>query len=199
MGPSASAVQPADVSADKMTQLLKLLTGLQEMVKDPSVQGMMGELSSQFPILGSGGGHEVDAARAGAPSSSKPGAAAVKPAPEKSSSRKPTPEICAKDRNVHVDNTVDKTKPGKDAPEVKTEELEDEDHRSDAGDCGEEKEVNSSTHRKEHARLSRRMASIDAAQYPEMVRLWNGSRKDCGGSNCVLTTFFPPLTFFSYL
>ena len=47
--------------------------------------------------------------------------------------------------------------------------------------------------------LSRRMASIDAAQYPEMVRLWNGSRKDCGGSNCVLTTFFPPLTFFSYL
>lgn len=151
MGPSASAVQPADVSADKMTQLLKLLTGLQEMVKDPSVQGMMGELSSQFPILGSGGGHEVDAARAGAPSSSKPGAAAVKPAPEKSSSRKPTPEICAKDRNVHVDNTVDKTKPGKDAPEAKTEELEDEDHRSDAGDCGEEKEVNSSTHRKEHA------------------------------------------------
>lgn len=39
--------------------------------------------------------------------------------------------------------------------------------------------INSSTHRKEHARLGRRMAAADAAvACPEMYRLWNGSRKD---------------------
>ena len=41
-----------------------------------------------------------------------------------------------------------------------------------------EKPVNSSTHRKEHARLVRKMASVDGATCPEMVRLWGGSRTD---------------------
>ncbi|CAK9083364.1 Uncharacterized protein SCF082_LOCUS39572 [Durusdinium trenchii] len=36
--------------------------------------------------------------------------------------------------------------------------------------------VNSSTHRKEHARLARRMANVDAAKFPEMSRLWAGNR-----------------------
>lgn len=39
-------------------------------------------------------------------------------------------------------------------------------------------EINSSTHRAEHARLTRRMASIDVAKYPQMARLWAGSRKE---------------------
>ena len=40
------------------------------------------------------------------------------------------------------------------------------------------KVINSSTHRNEHARLVRRMQSVDIATCPEMRRLWNGSRKD---------------------
>ena len=39
-------------------------------------------------------------------------------------------------------------------------------------------QCNSATHRKEHARLTRRMASVDAEKYPEMVKLWNGNRQD---------------------
>ena len=38
--------------------------------------------------------------------------------------------------------------------------------------------VNSSTHRKEHARLARKMTGIDEATAPEMCKLWNGSRQD---------------------
>ena len=38
--------------------------------------------------------------------------------------------------------------------------------------------VNSSTHRKEHARLTRRMQSIDPDKYPEMLKMWNGNRQD---------------------
>ena len=46
-------------------------------------------------------------------------------------------------------------------------------------DC--EQVYNSSTHRKEHARLTRRMATIDSSQYPEMVRMWSGTRQDSVG------------------
>lgn len=38
--------------------------------------------------------------------------------------------------------------------------------------------VNSSTHRKEHARLTRRVASMDPAKFPEVHRMWGGNRKD---------------------
>ena len=38
--------------------------------------------------------------------------------------------------------------------------------------------VNSSTYRKEHARLVRKMASTDEATCPEMVRLWGGNRSE---------------------
>ena len=38
--------------------------------------------------------------------------------------------------------------------------------------------INSSTHRREHARLVRRMESADIATCPEMALLWSGNRKD---------------------
>lgn len=37
---------------------------------------------------------------------------------------------------------------------------------------------NSSTHRNEHARLTRRMATLDEAKYPEIAKLWQGNRKE---------------------
>ena len=39
-------------------------------------------------------------------------------------------------------------------------------------------EVNSSTHRAAHARLTRRMSSLDVSKFPQMARLWGGSRKE---------------------
>lgn len=50
--------------------------------------------------------------------------------------------------------------------------------------------INSSTHRKEHARLSRRVASMDADKFPEVHRLWGGNRKD---TITFLFGVFPPL------
>ena len=41
-----------------------------------------------------------------------------------------------------------------------------------------EDEVNSSTHRAAHARLSRRMERLDPAAFPQMSKLWSGTRKD---------------------
>ena len=39
-------------------------------------------------------------------------------------------------------------------------------------------EVNSSTHRAAHARLVRRMEKLDPVAFPQMCKLWSGSRKD---------------------
>eukprot|EP00435_Cladocopium_sp_Y103_P060623 s220_g22.t1 len=167
-------IHPADVSGEKATQLLQCLTALQEMVKDPSMKGIMAGLSSQFPILGGGDIDEAGAARGGAPSSSKPGArgAPVAPKPDapQASIRKPAAEAGSVKRKITFEDAVDTPSPEVKVPEVKVEqgvkeENEDPPERdSDVAVNGEEKEINSSTHRKEHARLTRRMANIDAAQ-----------------------------------
>lgn len=38
--------------------------------------------------------------------------------------------------------------------------------------------VNSSTHRQEYMVLTRKMASLDAAAFPQATQLWNAGRKD---------------------
>ena len=48
----------------------------------------------------------------------------------------------------------------------------------DAADEATEDEINSSTHRAAHARLNRRMEKLDPATFPQMSKLWNGTRKD---------------------
>lgn len=39
-------------------------------------------------------------------------------------------------------------------------------------------QVNSSTHRKEHARLTRKMQSLCESEFPHMHKLWAGNRQD---------------------
>lgn len=79
----------------------------------------------------------------------------------------------------------DKTgKPNKDTPEKPEEDTPEKvspgssTDKPPTGDVDAEAVVNSSTHRNEHARLSRRMASLPEAEFPNMHRLWSGSRQD---------------------
>lgn len=46
------------------------------------------------------------------------------------------------------------------------------------------RDVNSSTHRKEHARLTRKMMSLPEAEFPHMHKLWAGNRQDSYVSSC---------------
>lgn len=48
----------------------------------------------------------------------------------------------------------------------------------------EARDVNSSTHRKEHARLTRKMMSLPEAEFPHMHKLWAGNRQDSYVSSC---------------
>ena len=52
-----------------------------------------------------------------------------------------------------------------------------------------EKPINSASHRASHARLSRKMASLDPAQFPHMTKLWSGNRKDWYSK--MIFKFFP--------
>ena len=99
---------------------------------------------------------EVERARAGLASSARPDRSTAPAAP-----LAPAPVAPA---------------PARAATEIVTEKV------VTKNDVEEEQVFNSSTHRKEHARLSRRMSSIDPSQYPEMSRMWSGTRQD--GSYC---------------
>ena len=173
LGPSASAMggDSPEISAQKATELLQCLTKLQDMATDPAVKQVLDGLSSQFPTIlrPTHEREEVQAARDGAPSSSRP---ATKPVEPKTEEKTETENDKVKEAKAEEkpDKVVVKKEP-EDAP---------------PGDSAPPKLdiVNSSTHRKEHARLNRRMASIDATLHPEMARLWQGNRAVRGLKKC---------------
>ena len=180
LGPSASAAA-VELSAEKCDQLLACLSTMQQLVQDPSIREAMQGLASQFPGLLSPGGEptEKDAAEMGKPAGSKPlGGSGVKPAaltipnPKKQPARETEPgvkaEVKADVAAVKVERDV---KDEEDTGEVADDDVP-------ANPPPDALVVNSSTHRKEHARLSRRMAHVDPAKFPEMARLWNGNRQD---------------------
>lgn len=60
------------------------------------------------------------------------------------------------------------------------------------------RDVNSSTHRKEHARLTRKMMSLPEAEFPHMHKLWAGNRQDSYVSRCFELWFSPKTFVFTY-
>lgn len=153
---------------------------MQQLVQDPSIREAMHGLASQFPGLLSPGPTEKDAAQEGKPASSKPaGGSVVKPAalavpdPKEEPSRENKPDVKEKPK-------ADAAAEAKVEADVKDEDTADEMPQDEVpGNPPPEASIcNSSTHRREHARLSRRMAHIDPAKFPEMTRLWNGNRTD---------------------
>eukprot|EP00435_Cladocopium_sp_Y103_P032601 s4001_g8.t1 len=175
LGPSASRMghDSPEISAQKASELLQCLTKLQDMATDPAVQQVLDGLSSQFPTIlrPTHEREEVQAARDGAPSSSRPASrTAAKPLEPKK----------VEETETENDKVKTKTEP---KPEPTTVKKEAEDAPPGDAAAPNSEIVNSSTHRKEHARLNRRMASTDAATHPEMVRLWQGNRSVGGLKN----------------
>lgn len=145
---------------------------MQKLVKDPAVRNAMQGLADQFPgLLKANDGSdsaELAAAKRGEAAASRPAQAAAQPAA------------------LQVSKGTEAV-----PPEPKPEEPEPAEpaEPAEAAEPGAEVDVvdplltgvvNSSTHRKEHARLARRMANVDAAKFPEMSRLWAGNRQDSG-------------------
>ena len=160
IGPSASEAGAgiAEAEEDGLVQLVKSLSHIKSLVDDPKMRGVIQSLAPQLlTVLGSE--KEVEKAKAGEPASSRPGLPAptpVEPAAPEIADPMPPPPIPSKREK------------GSSSP-------------TEGSPGGDMEEVNSSTHRAAHARLSRRMERCTAISFPNMTRLWNGTRKDIQG------------------
>lgn len=165
IGPSASEAGAVAGAAeeDGLVQLVKSLSHIKSLIDDPKMRGVIQNLAPQL-LTTFGSEREVEKAKAGEPASSRPGLPAPSsrpglpaPAPVEPAS----PEIVDPMPPPPVPPKKEKGSPSP------TE-----------GSGGDGDEVNSSTHRAAHARLTRRMERCTAINFPNMTRLWNGSRKD---------------------
>lgn len=163
LGPSASEAA-ALVDEEKLVQVVKSLSHIKEVVSDPNMRKMLQNLAPKL-LDALGDDHEVDRAKNGLPSSarvSKPTPSAVPPNPPVAPP-KMTPEA-----PKHVDLPASSPHPSPTSA-----------GGSGDGSGGDEgKEINSSTHRAAHARLARRMSSCDPVKFPQMTKLWSGTRKE---------------------
>ena len=164
LGPSASEAA-AGAQDDMLVQLVKSLSHLKSAIDDPKMRAVIKTLAPQLiTVLGDrDDDREVARAHAGEPTSSRPGRKPEEPEPLNEVPKVPMPPPPA-------------PVPKEDKPVVAPA-----DATSPDGVAPFEAEVNSSTHRAAHARLTRRMERCTAINFPNMSRLWNGSRKDTYG------------------
>ena len=163
MGPSAS-----QVSVDADGQMQEALRALGVLLANPyGLQTLVANLTGGAACT------EFAKARRGEPASSKPTGVPATMMPEpvnlKPEDLKPAPEAEA----VIVANAN-----GASPAPTAVDPPSGEKHEGGDSDV-----INSSTHRAAHARLARRMASMEATECPHMQRLWQGSRKDWVGAN----------------
>ena len=172
LGPSASQVMPDD---DKLNQFVSAVSLLQSMMNQPWAQGIMHKLGGVAAI-----DPAVKSAQDGAPSSSRPGImAASTPVPttvetkvEGKDASKETPKVSEKGGGEKaVKPPEPPTKP------VKKQEFHDQPPTPSTPPSVPDT-INSSTFRNAHARLTRRMGNLAEGECPNMIRLWQGTRKD---------------------
>lgn len=148
VGPSASEVHGGADDDDQVAALVKSLSHIQHTLQDPKLRAVISNVAPQLlSAFATSGDAELDNARDGKPSSSRP----TTPAP--------TEPVDVKPAFTPIPNKGDPAPPAD--PAAPNEEM-----------------INSSTHRAAHARLARRMSAADVAKFPQMVKLWSGSRKD---------------------
>ena len=180
MGPSASEAALRAAEDQKMVELVANLQKVKIAVEDPSLKSILQTVAPQLLELFPQNDEEVEVADAenGRPAPSrpnkrsrveKPTSATVPPAPKAAPAVAPTP--------------VEAPPTSPPAPSPTSVADASAESGGDAGVKSESKgsdpaAITSSTHRREHARLTRRMERIDPVQFPNMAKLWSGTRKD---------------------
>ena len=173
LGPSASeAHRPGE---DQLEDFVKSLSHIQHVLGDPSMRSVVGvlapQLLSMFPVRGGGVCEEVEKARDGAPSGSRPGRVSVGSAvpTHPSVPKEPVKSKPAMKPEVSENRKPDPVKPEVSRKPAKVTFTPDPKPMADP---------NSSTHRAAYARLVRKMEKVEVAKFPNVHRLWSGGRKD---------------------
>ena len=164
----------SSVDDEKMTDMVKAVTFIQSMMKEPWVQN----------LLSSFGGGDRDDAEAGRPAPSRPQPALTIP-PALAAPHAETPAVNPKSESTPAappaeTPAVNPKSESMPPPPVPSKDAGDGGNGDDSASLAVQPEevINSSTHRQAHARLGRRMQSLGPADCPQMQQLWNGSRKD---------------------
>lgn len=182
-GPSAS-----EVHQSKMEELVKSLSHIQHVLNDPAMREVIGNLAPDLlRLTPSSENKEVENAKNGLPSSARPGGKS-RPRPDDM----PPPPVPAKKVRVDPGKETVATPPSADD---KTDVPKAANGTPSAGPASDgsptspasapEDEINSSTHRAEYARLSRRMEKVDAKDFPQMHKLWAAGRRETWFSICI--------------
>ena len=174
LGPSASQ---APVDSDQ--QMQEALRALGVLLANPyGLQTLVANLTGSANLAGGAPSTEFAKARRGEPASSKPTGAP----PPKKDTMMPTDPPPLKPEDTKVDPAVQAAILAAASPAPTA--VDQTPSSTGQGEPAEPAEViNSSTHRAAHARLARRMGSMEPTECPHMQRLWNGSRKDWGGAS----------------
>ena len=139
---------------------------------------------------------ELKNAEKGLPSSSKPGKASVKSAgvpalvPQAANTfpESPSSEIEAERPVLVLPKTKAKEAPAEPSP--KLEPLPKAEPKAKLEAKAKVEAINSATHRAAHARLVRKMEKLDVAIFPQVAKLWSGSRKDSGAEQSLVFFLF---------
>ena len=180
LGPSASEAALEAANDVKMMELVANLTKVKDAVSDPSLklvlQSVAPQLLTLFPPDDDDADKTVEDAEKGLPAPSRPTkrSRVEKPrptptavAPKVSPAVAPTAVVPPAATPTHSPTSVvDSSAEGLPVDPVGVKEPKDP------------KGINSSSHRAEHARLARRMERIDPSEFPNMAKLWSGTRKD---------------------
>jgi hypothetical protein len=180
VGPSASqAPQP---NPDQLAEVVQALSLLQSVMQQPWAQ----QVFQSFSPVSS---EHVEAAR-GKPASSKPAAGSMSSvaaavltpaAPEHAPKPVPAPKPVTPPSEPSAPVATPAANPPTASPPPTVPSDTSTPPETSTGGM-----VNSSTHRASHARLARRMASLDPAECPHMQQLWAGSRKDRRWGECFI-------------
>ena len=184
VGPSASQA-PQQPNPDQLADVVKAISLLQSVMQQPWAQQVFANAS---PVSG----EHVDAA-AGKPASSKPAqsmssvaAAVLTPTPAPKAAPAPPAVPPPKPVTPPSEPSAPAAAPPANpptAPVVSPPHTTSSETSTPPGDKTSVAPanagiINSATHRASHARLARRMSSLDPAECPHMQQLWAGSRKD---------------------
>ena len=173
LGPSASEAALHAAEDAKMVELVANLQKVKLAVDDPSLKLVLQAVAPQLLTLFPRDDDEsVQDAEKGLPAPSRPKkrTRSEKPVPTASAPPKVSPSVAP----APVEAPPAATSPSLTSPNDSLA----------GGLSGENPEgvkeptINSSSHRAEHARLARRMERIDPSEFPNMAKLWSGTRKD---------------------
>lgn len=194
LGPSASQVLPADMDSARISELVNAVNLLRSVMEQPWAKSAFGSL---LPTQEASPSNEMPPPRTIPCKVARPSVQPSQPAqPHEASSVKPEVALSepaaktepaaasvpaamvAQPAPVAVAKPAEVAQPAKAAEQVAEPAAPSAPATVTEAQSLDVQKINTSSHRNHAMRLARKMASMDEAECPNMMKLWTGNRKD---------------------